>query len=147
MQAYVHTITTAAIMVAPPRNLLDAMPWSARTYVQGEIVRNSNRSLFWVVVAGASLVEPTVTGGAITAEANGGTVWQHIMPGPRKTFNAVNTGATIISIAIGSAPTAGVGSTVLQTNGTFNITAPNNIQDAIYAISSAGGGTLSVQDI
>ena len=146
MQAILHTIGATAVMIAPPRYLQAGRPWAAGAYLQGQIVQNSYGSLFWVVVAGTSAAQPTTSGGATTAEA-GGPTWQHIVPGPRKTFNAQNTGATTITIAIGIVPAAGIGATVLTTNGTFNITGPNQINDAIYAISSAGGGTLSSQDV
>ena len=146
MQALTHTIGATAVMVAPPRNLINAEAYQVRAYLQGEIIKNSLGSLFWVVIAGTSAAEPTASGGATTAET-GGPTWQHIVPGWRRTFNACNTGATSITIAVGIKPTAGVGATVLVTNGTFNITGPNNIQDPIYAISSAGGGVLVTQDI
>jgi len=146
MQGIAITVGATALMVAPPRYLLGALDWQAKAYVNGDIVRTSTGAIYWVIVAGTSAVAPSVLGGKTEQEGGGGPLWGHITPGPRRSFFATNTGATVFTVTTGIAPVAGAGS-VLQPNGTYSLTAPSQINDAIYAISSAPGGVLAVQDI
>ena len=137
------TVGAAAVMVAPPRNLRSAPTWAAGVYAQGALVKSTDRQLYWCVTAGTSVAAP-YAGGGLTHSVDS-MLWQNIPRGPRRMFNGVNTGATLLTVTSGIAPSAAGAGPVLQANS--SVTFGPEVQDAIYAFGSAGGGTIGVQDI
>ena len=142
------TVGATALMVAPPRFPAGCQP-SFRIWALGEVVVNgdirtaSSGRAYWCVVGGTCAVEPTAAGGSTSID---GTIqWAQIVAGERRELNVTNSGATGLYVAVGFKPAVGEGMALYAAGGSYNTQrAPC---EAVYAISSAGGGVAAVQDL
>jgi len=149
MKALTITIGATALMVAPPRFRAGLMPeflvWtSGETVANGDLRKASNGKVYWCVVGGVCANEPAVMGGNDVTGADS-IQWAQVTEGERKGFNAINTGATTISIAVLLKPAAGAGNVLNGGGGSY--AEANAPVEPIYAVSSAAGGILAVQDL
>ena len=149
MKAYSVTVGASAVMIAPPRFIAGNTIPPFSTWKAGEVVVNgdlrfaSNGRLYFCLVDGTCATEPTGAADAISIDS--GIQWIVVPQGERKEINVTNTGATSISVEVGSKPTDGQGQVLNAGGGSYNTREARS--QPVYAISNAAGGIVAVQEL
>lgn len=147
----------AAWKICPPRNITyhGYANWVTGTaYSQGDIVRGkvdgeTENELYMALNAATSAgtAGPVHTSDEVL-DGGGGVLWLYFHQLPRAGGDIVNDSDVVVYMAAGWAPASGEGARINPNGGVYSIP-KDALQDAIYAIVVASGGSsknLSIQE-